>query len=91
MLSDESPKFSYKDVGLIVSFTAVGALAYANLLQVQQTDRDATKHRFEVVEAKVQALQLAALPDRINRIEYILCATDDTVRTKACAQMGVSN
>jgi hypothetical protein len=78
MLSDESPRFSVRDIWLIVSFAAAGAMAYQSL-----------QSRVDNVETAIEAKELSTLPRRMDRLEDILCATDEPSRAAACARLGV--
>jgi hypothetical protein len=77
--------FSVKDISLVVSYVVVGTLAYANLKQANDRAHD----RIALVEAKLDGAAIAALPKRIDRLEYLLCFTDDKAREAACDRLGV--
>ena len=79
MLNDETPRFSVKDIWVIISFVAMGAVAYQSL-----------HSRVETVERAVESRELATLPRRMDRMEDILCATDEPSRAAACARLGVT-
>lgn len=85
MLSDERPRFSIKDIGLIVGFTAAFVAQY---LALNQADKS-FEARIAAVEKVAHGDSVAALSHRITRMEYILCATDDRARALACERMGV--
>jgi hypothetical protein len=78
MLNDETPRFSVKDIWAIVSFVALGAVAYQSL-----------HSRVAAVETAVESRELATLPRRMDRLEDILCATEEPARAAACARLGV--
>lgn len=77
--------FSVKDIGLVVSYVVVGVLAYGNLKQANDKAHD----RIAIVEAKMDGAAIAALPKRIDRLEYLLCFTDEKARAEACDRLGV--
>jgi hypothetical protein len=76
MLNDETPRFSVKDIWAIVSFVALGAVAYQSL-----------HTRVDAVEEAIASRELATLPRRMDRLEDIMCATDEPMRAAACARL----
>ena len=85
MLSDDNPRFSIKDIGLVVAFTAAFVTQY---LLLSQAD---ARHDSEIAALQKQstAADVAAISERITRMEYIMCATDDRTRALACERTGV--
>lgn len=85
MLSDERPRFSIKDVGLVVGFTAAFVTQY---LMLAKADEDMGK-RLATVEASTNGKDIADMSARMTRLEMLTCVTDDAARARACQQLGV--
>ncbi len=83
MLTDERPRFSIKDVGLVVGFTAAFVTQY---MMLAKADADMDK-RLSAVEASSHGDDIAKMRRDIDRMTFVLCATDDQARRAACDQM----
>lgn len=83
MLSDDNPRFSIKDIGLIVAFTAAFVTQY---LLLSQAD---ARHDSEIAALQKQttAADIAEMRRDMDRMTFVLCATDDQARRTACDQM----
>lgn len=49
-----------------------------------------TDRKIETLQAsdELQSAIIGRLPDRLTRMEMIICATDDTARSRACNRLG---
>ena len=72
------PTLSIRDALVVVSITISGVLAYANLQQAVDRAND-----------RIDALVLADMPKRMDRLEYLSCVTDNASRAEACKLLGV--
>ena len=83
MLSDDNPRFSIKDIGLVVAFTAAFVTQYLLLSQADIQH----ENRIKALEQQTTATDVAELRRDIDRMTFVLCATDDQARRAACDQM----
>jgi hypothetical protein len=83
MLNDERPRFSIKDIGLVVSFTAAFVTQY---MMLAKADADMDK-RVAALESQSHTDDIAKMRRDIDRMTFVLCATDDQARRAACDQM----
>ena len=78
MLNDETARFSVKDIWIIVSLVALVASGYTVL-----------EARIAKAEDRIDVIKSTGIPRRMDRLEYLICATEDKARATACQQMGV--
>jgi len=83
MLSDDNPRFSIKDIGLVVAFTAAFVTQYLLLSQADIQHES----RIKALEQQTTAADVADLRRDMDRMMFVLCATDDIARQAACDQM----